>query len=325
MLTAYETLETARQALRLGACDYLSKPFELRTIREAVGRALHLRTLSDNIASASERLRELTNRLGDAQLREEVARTRNEIYAGVLHDISNPLTVINGYIDVLQERLKRHQSLSGNDLDHVRRELDIISKQATTCGAIAARYLRFIKQRDNGPTPVSVNQTLDDLRTLLKHHRSSKANELEVEMLEPDQVLEIDATDLIQILINLGVNAFQSTTRRQTVRVFATRLTTVPSVVDEEMTYTVGAESFNPTGPVTSITICDEGDGIPAEQLDRVFEPYFTTKAANGTGLGLSIVSRLVKSNRGLLTVRSVPGEGTSVAVHFASVPVDRS
>jgi DNA-binding NtrC family response regulator len=73
MLTAYETIETARQALRLGACDYLSKPFDLPTIREAAARALRLRRISDTVLEAQERLRRLTDQLHDVSLREEMA------------------------------------------------------------------------------------------------------------------------------------------------------------------------------------------------------------------------------------------------------------
>src|SRR6266536_6173356 len=63
MLTAYETIETARQALRLGACDYLTKPFDISTIREAVTRALHLRRISDTVTDTSDRLKALSDQL----------------------------------------------------------------------------------------------------------------------------------------------------------------------------------------------------------------------------------------------------------------------
>lgn len=318
MLTAYETLETARQALRLGACDYLSKPFELSTIREAVSRALHLRRISQNIASTSNQLRELTNRLGDSSLREEVARTRNEIYAGVLHDINNPLTVITGFVDLLQIRLGNVTAVSGEDLDTVRYDLATISKQVTACGAIAERYLRIINQTDRVHSKVSVNQTLDDVQTLLRHNHNGHSSKLAVKPLEPDHILDLDATDLVQILINLTNNAFQSTSREQTVWLIAERIEAPQPTTDEANIFTVGAESFKPDGLVTAITVLDEGDGILPEKLDHIFDAYYTTKESLGTGLGLSIVSRLVKTNRGLLTVKSEVGEGTSVTLYFA-------
>ena len=147
MLTAYETIETARQSLRLGACDYLSKPFDLPTIREAAARALRLRRISETVLATQERLRRLTDQLHDTKLKEEMARTTNQIYAGVLHDINNPLTIIVGYVEMLELRLAKVSFLHGADLEAVREDLTTISKQVNTCFAIATRYLRSLGKR----------------------------------------------------------------------------------------------------------------------------------------------------------------------------------
>src|ERR1041384_944900 len=94
MLTAYETVETARQALRSGACDYLNKPFDISTIRSAVGKAMERRQLSREIKSNSTDLELLRTELEDRKVQEEIARNRGEIYAAVVHDLNNPLTSI---------------------------------------------------------------------------------------------------------------------------------------------------------------------------------------------------------------------------------------
>lgn len=320
MLTAYETLETARQALRLGACDYLSKPFDLSTIRNAAARALHLRKISDTLASTAERLQELNQRLSDIALREEMARTTNEIYAGVLHDINNPLTVISGYVEILEERLKAVTFLHGNDLDKVRSSLEYIGKQVGTCTAIASRYLRFIHNQDAPGRQLAVNQILTDLQALLKAHPEVRFNRLCVKPLDIDAVPRIDATDLIQILLNLTINAFQSTDRKQTVWVVADTLEAppvFPAPLDPRSELLVGRETFNHTGPVISISVLDQGAGASPDTLSRMFEPYFTTKAQNGTGLGLAIVSRLIQTHRALLHLKTRVGEGTTVTVYF--------
>lgn len=321
MLTAYETLETARQALRLGACDYLSKPFDLSTIREAAARAFHLRKIADTLATTSERLQDLNHRLSDIALREEMARTTNEIYAGVLHDINNPLTVIGGYVEILEERLKNVTFLHGNDLDKVRSNLEYIGKQVSTCTAIASRYLRFIHHQDSPGRHLPVNQILSDLQSLLKAHPEVRFNRLCVKMLDLDAVPKIDATDLIQILLNLAINAFQSTDAKQTVWVVAERLETVPvfpTPIDATTEVLVGRDTFKPTGGIISLSVIDQGSGVSAETLSRMFEPYFTTKAQRGTGLGLAIVSRLIQTHGGMLHLKTRLGEGTTVSVYFA-------
>ncbi|MDF3056830.1 MAG: hypothetical protein K0R17_1045 [Rariglobus sp.] len=320
MLTAYETLDTARQALRLGACDYLSKPFDLSTIRAAAARALHLRSISDTLASTAERLQDLNLRLSDIALREEMARTTNEIYAGVIHDINNPLTVISGYVQLLEERLKNVAFLHGNDLDKVRSSLEYIGRQVSTCTAIASRYLRFIHHQDAPGRQLSVNQILVDLQSLLKAHPEVRFNRLCTKPLDIDIVPLIDATDLIQILLNLAINAFQSTEHKQTVWVVADSLEKAPDFTlpaDPASELFVGRENFKHTGPVVSISVLDQGAGIPPEVLARMFEPYFTTKAERGTGLGLAIVARLVQTHGALLHLKTRLSEGTTVTLYL--------
>jgi signal transduction histidine kinase len=320
MLTAYETIETARQALRLGACDYLSKPFDLPTIREAAGRALRLRRISEKVVEAQERLNRLTDQLHDVALREEMARTTTQIYASVLHDINNPLTIIVGYVEMIELRLAKVSFLHGADLDAVREDLSTISKQVNTCFAIASRYLRSLGKRHFSNREVRVNQVLMDLQTLLKHHPAIRGGHLAVKLLEHDTAALINGTELIQILLNLTINAFQSTTEDQTVWVTAEivpEALPVESLQDGPEDVVIGREPLANEPPLVALTVLDEGPGIPPDVLPQIFEPYFTTKAEKGTGLGLAIVSRLVQDHRGLLHVKTKVGEGTRMSVYF--------
>lgn len=320
MLTAYETLETARQALRLGACDYLSKPFDLSTIRNTAARALHLRKISDTLTHTSERLQDLNQRLSDIALREEMARTTNEIYAGVIHDINNPLTVISGYVQLLGERLKDASILHGNDLDKVRTSLEYIGKQVGTCTAIASRYLRFIHNHDIPGRQLPLNQVIDDLQSLMKAHPEVRFNHLCIKPLDLDATPRIDSTDLIQILLNLTINAFQCTDQKQTVWVVADALDRLPealSHIDPAAERVIGRENFKQDGPVLSVSVLDQGPGIAADTLSRMFEPYFTTKTGHGTGLGLAIVHRLVQTHGAILHLKTRLGEGTAITLYL--------
>ena len=320
MLTAYETIETARQALRLGACDYLSKPFDLSTIREAVTRALHLRRISETVANTSDRLKALSDQLKDTSVKEEMARTTTEIYAGALHDINNPLTVIIGYLELLNKRLDSVGSLHGADLQAVRGDVATLAKQVNTCSAITRRYLRFVSKRSPHASEVPVNQVLDDIQTLMRNHPSIGSSHLAVKHLNVDTVVQIDSTELIQILLNLCINAFQCTDLPQTVWITAERFDSplpTETFKDNPIERFIGYDSFVNHAPVVALSILDQGPGIPSDVLSRVFEPYFTTKVQTGTGLGLAIVSRLVKAHHGLVHVKSVPGEGTRFTIYI--------
>jgi signal transduction histidine kinase len=320
MLTAYETIETARQALRLGACDYLSKPFDLSTIREAVTRALHLRRISDTVSDTSERLKGLSEQLNDSSLKEEMARTTTEIYAGALHDINNPLTVITGYVEMLTLRLEGVGSLHGSDLQAVREDVGTLAKQVSTCSAITRRYLRFVNKRSMQAPEVSVNQVLDDVQTLMRNHPSVKGGQLAIKHLDVNTAAQIGGTELIQILLNLSINAFQSSDQPQTVWITAERFDAplpIETFVESPTERFVDLMNFNNAPPVVALSVLDQGPGIPGEVLARMFEPYFTTKGEAGTGLGLAIVARLVKAHGGLVHVKSRPGDGTRFTIYL--------
>src|SRR5581483_9180722 len=123
MLTAYETVDTLRLALRLGACDYLNKPFDIPTMRKAVANAMERRSLSDEIRNNGQQLGELQKELNNQRMMEEITRTRGEVYASIIHDINGPLTVISGFIQLMNQRIGASQRVECEDLDFLKDRL----------------------------------------------------------------------------------------------------------------------------------------------------------------------------------------------------------
>src|SRR5437764_3904018 len=111
MLTAYETIETARQALRLGACDYLTKPFDISTMRAAIASAMDHHLLSEEIRANNEPLRELQGELRNQKIQSEIVRSKREIYASIIHDINGPLTIISGFIEIINQHIASDTTL----------------------------------------------------------------------------------------------------------------------------------------------------------------------------------------------------------------------
>lgn len=325
MLTAYETLETARQAIRHGACDYLSKPFDLPTIRDAVSRAMRLRAISDNVTATFDHFEKLTSELSDATLREDMAKAATEIYAGVLHDINNPLTIISGVVEMLEMIVGRSATLTGPALDDARSKISILTKQIGVTTAIIARYRKLVKSAPADSQTVSINLVLSDLISLLKSHPAAKSSKLVTSPLERDLMACINCTELIQILLNLTVNAFQSTQQAQTVEVSARRHDDpleIAQLERGEHAIIVNEATFTNRAPLVAVTVSDQGAGIEPGVLPRIFEPYFTTKGPiDGTGLGLSIVSRLMKNCRGLVHLQTKTGLGTRITLYFPALP----
>jgi len=320
MLTAYETLETARQALRLGACDYLNKPFDVATLRQAVRNAMERHAVAQEMHENNHRLRELQDDIQNQKVREELARKRGDIYASVIHDINGPLTIISGFVETINQRLGTAQTLEGEKLDIVKDRLNRITRQVTNCVQMSRRYLSFLHGRSGETVSVGVNQILSDLEELLRCHPAASKNQLSIRPLTQDVAAEINGTDLIQILLNLSINAFQSSP--QPVRVEITgKLETEPldlSRFEGTPGYRfIKVEGFQNRAPLVALSVRDTGPGIATEVLDHIFEMYFTTKAAErGTGLGLSIVRRLVGEAKGCITVETEVGTGTVFTVY---------
>jgi signal transduction histidine kinase len=321
MLTAYETVETIRQALRLGACDYLNKPFDVAGIRRAVAVAMDRHSFADEIRSNIEKLAALQIELRDQRLQEEITRTRGEIYASIIHDINGPLTIISGFIQIINQRMGDTKRLEGEDMEMVQDRLRRITRQVSNCIEISHRYLSFMRQQSASSARINVNPILDDLRELLSVHPSKGQNTLKIHALASDVELQINGTDLIQILLNLAVNAMQATCEPHLVDIAGEVLETgvdFTVLKDGPSNRMLIGQGFSNTPPLLQLSVTDDGPGIPAEVLPRIFEPYFTTKPpGKGTGLGLAIVHRLLKEARGCLHVHSKPGEGTAFKIYL--------
>jgi len=325
MLTAYETTETIRQALRLRACDYINKPFDLATMRAAVASAMSRHTLASEMHSNAEKLQELLTELQNQKVEEQIARTRGDIYASIIHDINGPLTVIAGFIQLMNQRIGNAAQLEVGDLDFLKERLKTINRQVHNCIEISRRYLGFLRRQSDGTHRVGVNQLLSDLHDLLRAHPSVQDNEFEVHPLPEDAMAQINGTDLIQVLLNLAVNAFQCTSQPHKVVVEA-RLLPQPLGLDRfkdnAQERVLNVESFDNTAPILMFSVRDNGPGIPTEVLPQVFNPYFTTKSSRqGTGLGLNIVQRLVKQAGGIIHMSTQTGEGTTFTIYLKATP----
>src|SRR5262249_42966024 len=145
MMTAFETTDTMRQALRLRASDYINKPFDISTIRAAVANAIQRRTLEGEIHNNAEQLQELLIELQNQKIEEQMANSRGEIYASIIHDINGPLTVISGFIQLMNQRFGDATRLESEDLEFIKDRLKIITRQVTNCIEISRRYLSILR------------------------------------------------------------------------------------------------------------------------------------------------------------------------------------
>ncbi len=319
MLTAFETIETARQALRHGASDYLNKPFDIPTMRAAVAHAAQKHRTAVEFRQSNQQLQELQRVIQDQRMREEMARTQGEIYASVLHDINSPLTVISGFVELINRSMQNTARVEGQQLESLRDDLSKLNGQVGRCFEISRRYLSFLHTQTTEKSHVGVNQIMSDLKELLIRHPTTRGHHLMVNGLDRDVIAEINGTDFLQILLNLTINALQATSHPHRVTV-SSQLHPNPIDVskfpDSATQRMINREGFTNRPPILAVTVEDDGPGIPSDVLARMFEQRFTTKPPeHGTGLGLSIVKRLIREANGAVLIQSTVGAGAKFTV----------
>ncbi len=312
MLTAYETVETAKEALRRGACDYLTKPFELPVIRAAVRQAMERRAVSEALAASTRQVQEAMEELRHQQ------RTQAQLYASVIHDICAPLTSISFMIDLIKGELER---TAGGVPTAMMERLAHANKQAARCIEISRRYLRLSRAQAGQAAAVQVNQVVRDVQDLVSISPQARGHTFEAIPLAEDVLVPIHGTDLIQMLLNLVNNAFQATKEPHRVVLEVGWLEgPLPAAVleDGRGALWVNREHLANQPPLLSLTVQDNGPGIAPDILARVFETYFSTKSTEeGTGLGLSIVRRFVARLNGAIRVETEVGQGTTFTVYL--------
>ena len=250
--------------------------------------------LDRKVAARTAELREANDTLRRAQRRLVMSAKLaaiGELTAGVAHEMNNPVAVIQGNLDVLRDVL-------GTAADPVRQEIRLIHQQVDRIRQIVAKLLQFARPGEfAGYTEaVDVNGVISDCLLLTRHNLERGAVALDMRLAATTPV-EINRSELQQVLINLIVNAVQAMTGGGTL-----------GLASEEW-----IEGGVPRG--VRLRVRDTGHGIAAEHLSTIFDPFFTTRKGSGTGLGLSISYTIVERYGGRITVDSAAGAGTEFVV----------
>lgn len=247
-------------------------------------------------ARVEERTRQLEETQRQLVMSEKLASI-GEITAGVAHEINNPIAVIQGNLEVAREAL-------GPAAGEVRTEFDLIDQQVHRVNMIVTRLLQFARPDEYAGYVETVvpADVVGDCRVLVRH--LLERADVDVENLDTaSRTVEVSRTELQQVVINLMVNAIHAMPDGGRLRL-ATR--------DEDRSGTPGV----------AIEVADTGVGIPPDRLQKVFDPFFTTRTHGGTGLGLSISYTLMARYGGAITVVSEVGRGSAFTVWLPSLQV---
>ena len=224
-----------------------------------------------------------------------------QLAGGVAHDFNNLLTAISGHCDLL---LLRHDQ---NDPDYG--DLMQINQNANRAAALVGQLLAFSRKQTQRLQTIDLRDTLADLTHLLNR----LVGERITLTLSHDPLLKpvrADKRQLEQVLMNLVVNARDALPAGGEIRITTQAVDVTEAFERDRVTVPVGAYA--------TVVVSDDGIGIPPDKLQKVFEPFYTTKkTGEGTGLGLSTAYGIIKQTSGFIFVDSQEGEGTTFTLYL--------
>ncbi len=298
MLTGFGALETAQEALRLGANDYINKPFDAREMREVISRNVERTRLQRTGLTAAEEIKELNNRLLKELAQKERLASLGQASAEFVHDLGNPLTIVWGYVQLLAKKVEQSEKENGSKQNSAK-ELQIIEQNVRLCRELLTMWQSYGSVEAAPHKPISVSAIAREVVKSVTAMAAQNGVQLKSNLCEDACTLKGDATQMTRAIQNVIINAIQAAADgKGTVNVSCIR------------------KDF-----YVDVRVEDTGSGITQAQMAKIFDPYFTTKQGkSGTGLGLYITKKVVEDHSGSIKVDSTPQVGTSFTIRLPLV-----
>ena len=304
LLTGYADLEAVMRAINAGEIHcHLNKPWDANELARTVEQGLeryelvqaNLR-LTNELAERNLALEELTATL-EKQLEERTQQVFDgeklsavgRLASGLVHEVCTPLAVVSGWVEMLREEediQTRHQA-----------SLEMMSEGINRAFAALEKLRDLSKSKVRAKQAININDLLKNNLGLVQHRLNQEHVILHEDLAEMGKIWP-DKEQLSQVILNLINNALDAMNGG--------------ALIVRTRRLAVGEE-----GEMVEIDIADTGSGMSAEELDRVFEPFYTTKGEFGTGLGLPICRGIIKAHGGELVVKSEIGTGTTFNIRL--------
>ena len=296
MLTGFGALETAKEALRLGANDYISKPFDAREMREVISRNVERTRLHRTSENAADEIKELNHRLLQELAQKERLASLGQASAEFVHDIGNPLTIVWGYVQLLAKKLEDSDKGDNAKPTGSNKELEIIEQNVRLCRDLLTMWQSYGSVEAAPHKLISISEIVREVVKGVGGMAQENSVKLECDATADPCNLMGEAVQITRAIQNVIINAVQAS-------------------AETHGTVTVGCvrKDF-----YVDVWVSDTGRGIKPEQMDKIFDPYFTTKVGkSGTGLGLYITKKVIEDHSGSIKVDSTPGEGTTFTIRL--------
>lgn len=292
MITAYASIDTAIEAMKAGAYDYLSKPFYTEDLLATLERCFERIRLVEERRRAEDRLRQIQRMEAIGQLT-----------SGVAHDFNNVLAVLYGNLNWMRER---------TDDPSLREMIDDALDAARAGSEMTERLLALGRLPISQSLPTDLTEVLPAFARVLGR-TLGEAVTIDLALPAFLHPIEIDRGQFESGLLNLALNARDAMPEGGTLRFEAANLVIAPE--DARV-----ASGLRP-GPYVLLSVIDTGEGMPPAIARRALEPFFTTKPPGyGSGLGLTMVDGFVRQAGGRIGLTSMQGRGTRINLYFPAL-----
>jgi two-component system NtrC family sensor kinase len=306
-----------RGAKRLASGDF-DQPIPVRGEDEFGSLARSYNTMMAGLKKSRQELEEWVQTLGqkvkerteELRLAEaEVARGEKlasigQLAAGIAHELNNPLTGVLTFTSLMRKKMP--------DGSQDAEDLDLVIRETRRCASIIRRLLDFAREKPPEKTEVDLNSLIMETVRFVERSAALQHVEITTQLDRNLPQLHVDADLIKQVLMNILVNAQQAIVEEQGRILVTSRFHAARRL----------ANCGNDPVPAVEVAITDTGCGIAKENLQRIFDPFFTSKeVGKGTGLGLSVTYGIVRSHGGEIEVESKVGEGTTFRVFLPAKP----
>ena len=211
-----------------------------------------------------------------------------ELTASFAHEVRNPLSAIKGIADILKKKIEGDES--NNEL------MRILDNSIQSINGVVENYLSYAQPAIGNSHNCKLIETIDSALEILTHQ--ARKQDVELDFIKPDRELNVEISEigLRQVTLNLLLNALDAINDGSNIKI-----------------------SIEQTDDMAILEISDRGNGISADKLDEIFQPFMTTKPT-GTGLGLPIVKRIVENAGGEISLESEDGKGATFRVSLPLV-----
>jgi two-component system, NtrC family, sensor kinase len=296
LLTGHSSAEDGVEGIKKGAFDYLAKPLEFEHLLEKIRQAHDRQRRFEE----KKQEKEFRTQMEQQMIATERLAALGTLSTGVAHEINNPLAMMResaGYMRLLLEKKDMTDIPRRKEL---KRGLDMLEKGIERIRRITHMMLGFVKNKEEMLSETRLKDLIEEALELMAREAKDKDIEFITEMTETDGIIWSDPYQIRQVMVNLLANGVHS--------------------IDKEGIIKIGLIDTNDS---VILTVSDSGQGIPKENIDKIFEPFFSTKSPDkGTGLGLYVSRSIVNKLGGEIIVRSEMGKGTTFTV---TIPKRRS